>query len=124
MRLHLRICAILNGKWAIEHVVEDDRGQKQTSIFHLTLEIGSRVVVYPNSTSRLGSWWGAKCCLINTVNSMDGPLRSLPACIGLIFGTAARLGRSTPYAKYDFLKMDPCRPVEINEISGYLDTAF
>ena len=61
--------AVLEGKRAIEHVDEDDRGQKHTGIFHLTLEIGLRVVIYPNSTSRLGSWCRAKCCLINTVNS-------------------------------------------------------
>ena len=69
MRLHLLIGAIHKGKRAIERIAEDDRGQKQTGIFHLFLEIGLRVVIYPNSTSRLGSWWGAKCCSINNVNS-------------------------------------------------------
>ena len=49
MGLHLLIRAILGGKCDIEHVAEDDRGQKQTGIFHLTLEIG--VVI------NLGSWW-------------------------------------------------------------------
>ena len=63
------IGAILKRKSAIEHVVGGDRGKEQTDSFHLDIEIGVRVVVYPNSTSRLGSWWAAKCCLIDTVNS-------------------------------------------------------
>ena len=70
-RLHLLIGAILKGKQAIEHVAEGDRGKKQTGSFHLTFEVGVRVVIYPKSTSRLGSWWGAKSCLINTINSRD-----------------------------------------------------
>ena len=68
-RLHLLIGAILKGKWAIEHVAEGDRPKKQTVSFHVDLEIGVRVVVYPNSTSRLESLSEAKCCLINIVNS-------------------------------------------------------
>ena len=46
-RLHLLIGAILEGKSAIEHIAEGDREQKQTGGFHLDLEIGARVVVYP-----------------------------------------------------------------------------
>ena len=49
-RLHFLIGAILKGKYAIEHVAEHDRGQKQTVSFHRDLETGVRVVVvvYPN----------------------------------------------------------------------------
>ena len=72
-KLPLLIGVILKGKCAIEHIAEDDRGQKETGIFHHILEIALRVVIYPNSTSRLGSWLGAKCCLINNVNSMRYP---------------------------------------------------
>ena len=56
-------------------------GKKQTSSFHLDFEIGvlMRVVVYPNSTSRLESWWEAMCRLINTVNSMTlTQIRTIP----------------------------------------------
>ena len=70
-RLHLLIRAICKGKCAIEHVAEDDWGQNQTGTFHLTLELGLRVVTYPNSTSRSGSWWEANCCVISRVNSME-----------------------------------------------------
>ena len=45
--------------------------KKQTGSFLLDLEIGERVDVHTNSTSRLGSWWEAKCCLINNVNSVN-----------------------------------------------------
>ena len=37
--LHLLSRAILQGNWAIEHAPEDERGQKQTGSFHLTLDI-------------------------------------------------------------------------------------
>ena len=43
-------------------------GGKQIRSFHLDLENGVRDVVYPNWFFDLGSWWKAKCCLINTIN--------------------------------------------------------
>ena len=53
-RLHLLIGAILQGKYAIEHVAEGDRQQKQTGSFPLDLEIGVGVIVFPNQTLRWG----------------------------------------------------------------------
>ena len=50
---------------------------------------------------------------------VNGLLRPLQACMGMIFGTLARFGCRAPNLKYNFRRMDPCRPVETNKISGY-----
>ena len=54
-RQNLLVGVVLKGKCAIEHAAEDHHGQKQTGSFHLSLEIGVKVVIHPNSASRLGS---------------------------------------------------------------------
>ena len=70
-RLHLLFGAILTGKEAIERIAGGDRGKKQTGTFHLYLELGVRVVVYPNSTLRLGSWGEAKSCCLSTMSTVS-----------------------------------------------------
>ena len=71
--------------------------------------------VMPTSSRLFAPIHSADLCPLGAVCIIDhGPLRPLPACMGMIFETAAGLRRSAPpHVKYDLGKMDPCRPVGV-----------